>query len=238
MTAKLKLHTTSEQFQALRETQLAYRDALNAVSHYAFAHGKMSNQVRLRDATYYEIRDKYGLPAQMATNVPRQVGATYKGLWTKTRKNAEMRRAGLTKKRYKGLDQAPKFVSPTLTYNYGHDYTLKADCRVSILTLRGRIIVPYTGYERHVALMQKGAKIGAAKLWYDKPSQQFYLLVCLEVEVADPDPSTVTNIVGGGCRYPLPGGCGDDQGEAVVSYGKACGSQSESLREIEKASAT
>jgi hypothetical protein len=29
ITAKLKLHTTPEQFRALRQTQLAYRDALN-----------------------------------------------------------------------------------------------------------------------------------------------------------------------------------------------------------------
>src|SRR5690348_757017 len=107
ITAKLRLHPTPEQFQALRATSLAYRDALNHVSRYAFEHGKMSNQVRLRDATYYEIRARYKLPAQMATNVPRQVGATCKGLWTRVRKNAEMRRAGLTKKRYKGLDQAP-----------------------------------------------------------------------------------------------------------------------------------
>lgn len=38
ITAKLKLMTTPEQHQALRETQLAYRDALNAVSRYAFTH--------------------------------------------------------------------------------------------------------------------------------------------------------------------------------------------------------
>ena len=42
ITAKLKLLTTLDQFQALRQTQLAYRDALNAVSHYAFEHGKTS----------------------------------------------------------------------------------------------------------------------------------------------------------------------------------------------------
>jgi putative transposase len=39
LTAKLKLTTTHEQFQALRTTRLAYRDALNVVSAYAFAHG-------------------------------------------------------------------------------------------------------------------------------------------------------------------------------------------------------
>jgi hypothetical protein len=35
ITAKLKLHPTRTQFQALRTTQLAYRDALNFVSRYA-----------------------------------------------------------------------------------------------------------------------------------------------------------------------------------------------------------
>ena len=30
--------------------------------------------------------------------------------------------------------------------------------------------------------------IGAAKLWYDKPKKQFYLLDLLEIEVADPTP--------------------------------------------------
>ena len=51
LTAKLKLHTTSEQFAALRAMQLAYRDALNYVSQYAFAHHKMSNAVKLQDGT-------------------------------------------------------------------------------------------------------------------------------------------------------------------------------------------
>jgi hypothetical protein len=37
ITAKLKLITEPEQFTALRQTQLAYRDALNAVSRYAFS---------------------------------------------------------------------------------------------------------------------------------------------------------------------------------------------------------
>ena len=41
ITAKLKLLTTPEQGQSLRQTQLAYRDALNYASHYAFEHGKM-----------------------------------------------------------------------------------------------------------------------------------------------------------------------------------------------------
>src|SRR6266480_6450895 len=124
ITAKLKLHPDATQFQALRKTQLAYRDALNFVSRYAFAHGKMSNQVRLQRDTYVEVRAVYRLPAQMACNIPRQVGATYKCLWTKVKKNTALRKTGFTKKRYKGLDQAPKYVSPTLTYNFHRDYSL------------------------------------------------------------------------------------------------------------------
>jgi putative transposase len=203
LTAKLKLQTTPAQFQALRQAQLAYRDALNAVSRYAFEHGKMSNQLALQKAMYNEIRVAYKLPAQMACNVARQVGATYKGLWSKVKKNAEQRKAGITKKRYKGLDQPPKYVSPTLTYNYQRDYTLKKEQQVSILTLLGRVIVPYTGYDKHVLLIQQGAQIGAAKLCYEKSKKQFYLLVTLSIEVADPTPQSHTQVVGVdvGIRY-------------------------------------
>ncbi len=194
--AKLKLQTTSGQFQALRATQMAYRDALNAVSRYAFEHGKMSNQRTLQREMYAEIRAKYHLPAQMACNVPRQVGATYKTLWTKVKQNAAHRQAGRTKKRYKGLDKPPKYVSPTLTYNYHHDYSLKEDAQVSILTLEGRVIVPYTGYSPHVALLGEGAHIGAARLWDDKPKKQFYLLLSLEIARAEPTPQDHAHVVG------------------------------------------
>lgn len=203
ITAKLKLNTTKEQFQALRLTQLAYRDSLNYVSQYAYTQGKISNAVKLQDGTYDEIRARYHLPSQMACSVPRQVGATYKALWTKVKQNALARKEGHTKKRYKGLDQAPKYVSPTLTYQYAKDYTFKKAQQVSVLTLSGRVLVPYTGYDKHVALIQQGAQIGAAKLWYDKPKKRFSLLVSLEIETTDPLPKQHHEIVGVdvGMRY-------------------------------------
>src|SRR5437588_3750393 len=137
ITAKIKLHTTPEQFAKLRQTQLVYRDSLNYVSRYAYAHGKMSNKVKLQEGTYDEIRTRFHLPSQMACSVPRQVGATYKALWTKVKKNAEDRQSARTRKRYKGLDQPPKYVSPTLTYQYKKDYSFKRDQRISYLTLAG-----------------------------------------------------------------------------------------------------
>src|SRR5438874_4489036 len=173
ITAKLKPVATPEQQQVLRQTQLAYRDALNYVSRYAFEHGKLSNAGRLQQGTYRDIRALFHLPSQMACNVPRQVAATYKGLWTKLKQNLAHRKAGHTKKRYKGLDKPPKYVSPTLAYNYGYDYSFKQEQQVSIATLRGRIVLSYQGYARHIALIQHGATIGAAKLWYDKLHKQF-----------------------------------------------------------------
>ena len=196
ITAKLKLLTTPEQFAALRQTQLAYRDALNAVSVYAFEHGKTSSADKLQKGMYPELRMRYKLPVQMACNVSRQVGATYKGLWTKLKQNIEHRRSKRTKKRFKGLDQPPKYVSPTLTYNYGRDYRFKTEQRVSIMSLQGRVILDYKGYTPHVALIQQGATIGAAKLWYDKPHKQFYLLVSLELEVTEPTFTTQQQVIG------------------------------------------
>src|SRR5262245_13875457 len=111
-------------------------------------------------------------------------------LWTTVKATAAARAAGRTKQRYRGLDAAPRYISPTLTSQRGHDYSFKTGHQVSVLTLDGRVIVPYTGDDRHVALLQQGAqgggRIGAANLWYDRPRTQFYLLVSLAIDVADP----------------------------------------------------
>ena len=196
ITAKLKLITTPEHYQILRQTQLAYRDALNYVSQYAFEHGKMSNAQQLHKATYTDVRMQFKLLSQTTCSVMRQVGATYKALWTKAKNNAEHRRAGYTKKRFKGLDNPPKYVSPTIAYVYGHDYVFKSDQHVRIGTLKRRIIIPYQGYEPHISLIRQGINIGGAKLWYDKPRKQFYLLVSIELDVVDPVPEVQHNVVG------------------------------------------
>ena len=143
ITAKLKLAPTKEQFEALRQTQLAYRDALNAVSQYAFEQGKISTVTKLHKGMYAELRARYHLPSQLACSVERQVSATYKGLWTKLKKNAEHRRATITKKRFKGLDQPPHYSSPTVQYTYERDYTLQCNSRVSVGTLNGRVNISY-----------------------------------------------------------------------------------------------
>ncbi len=203
ITAKLKLITTTEQFQVLRTTQLAYRDALNTVSHYAFEHNKTSSTVALHRGMYAGLRARYHLPSQLACSVERQVAATYKGLWTKRKKNAEHRRRKITKKRFKGLDKPPKYSSPTVQYTYERDYTFQRNQQISLGTLSGRMTIPYQGYDEHISLIRHGASIGDAKLWYDKSKNTFYLLVSLEIGVPEPRCEQFDEVVGVdvGMRY-------------------------------------
>jgi hypothetical protein len=77
LTAKLKLLHNPEQKAVLDATSLAYRDGLNYASEVAFAHGKTSNQNRVQKLTYPTLRQR-GIPAQMACNIARTVGASYK----------------------------------------------------------------------------------------------------------------------------------------------------------------
>jgi hypothetical protein len=109
---------------------------------------------------------------------------------------AEARQQGYTRKRFRGLDQPPHYVSPTLSYVYGRDYSLCTNREVSLLTLSGRIHVVYQGYDKHVALLEQGAHLGGAKLWYDRSKKQFYLLVAFEIDMTDPVPLQAYQLIG------------------------------------------
>lgn len=52
------------------------------------------------------------------------------------------------------------------------------------------------GKHKHLAFIRDGARIGDAKLWYDAPGKQFYLLVSLTVEIPEPDPAQQQAVVG------------------------------------------
>jgi putative transposase len=195
ITAKLKLLTTPDQHSVLRQTSLAYCDALNATSAYAFAHGKTSNRKALHKGMYREVRARYQLPSQLACSVMRQVAATYKGLWTKLMQNVEHRKKKITKKRFRGLDKPPHYTSPTVQYTYERDYTLKSEQCISLITLNGRITVPYQGHYAHIAQVAH-ATVSDAKLWYDQPKRSFYLLVPLEIEVPESTVERYQQVVG------------------------------------------
>lgn len=196
LTAKLKLNHTGEQKAALDAVTLSFRDALNFTSRKAFEMDKSSNAAKIQKEVYATLRERFGLGAQMACSVPRQVSATYKTLWTKVKQAAAKRAINPKARRYKGLDSAPKFISRTLSYQYQRDYSFKKGQQVSISTLQGRLVLPYEGYAKHLEYIAQGAEIGAGKLWYDKRKKQYFLLVSLEIELPDPDPTTHKQVVG------------------------------------------
>lgn len=90
-----------------------------------------------------------------------------------------------------------------MQYTYARDYTFKTKQQVSLKTLEGRLTLSYQGKDAHVALLQQGATLGDARLWYDQHKKRFYLLVSLEVEVADPTFESHKEVVGVevGIRY-------------------------------------
>ncbi|MGL4619448.1 RNA-guided endonuclease InsQ/TnpB family protein [Chroococcidiopsis sp.] len=196
ITAKLKLEASSEQKELLREVSLAYRDALNYTSQINFENGKSSNGTKIQKLVYRDLRTEFNLPSQMACNVPRQVGATYKGLLTKLKQNEEAIRSGKTKKRFKGLDEAPKFISRTCNLNYLRDFTFKPNQQVSVITLQGRITVNYFGYNKHLELIKSGCKIGGAKIYYSRVTKTYYLLVSLELELPELEAVSLSRVVG------------------------------------------
>lgn len=196
ITAKLKLDTNFEQKQLLRDVSIAYRDALNYTSQLNFENGKSANGTKIQKLVYRDLRAIFKLPSQMACNVPRQVGATYKGLLTKLKQNQEAIKKGRTKKRFKGLDTAPKYISRTCNLNYLRDFTFKPEQQVSIITLDGRITLNYSGYTKHLELIKSGLKIGGAKIYYSKPTKTYYLLVSLELELPELKSTGLKQVIG------------------------------------------
>ena len=132
----------------------------------------------------------------MACSVTIQVTATYKGLWTKVKQNVSAIKAGHTKKRYKGLDKAPKYASGTVTLNFLRDYSFKRNKTVSIHTLDEPIKLSYDVYNKHLHLIASCKKIGEAEIVYQRSSKTYYLMIGMELETPDIDPMTITRVSG------------------------------------------
>jgi len=206
-TAKLKLNCSSEQVAELQAVTAAFRDGQNFCSRWAFDNGKTTSNKAIHQACYSQLRERFGLSAQLACTVERQVASTYRTLWTATtqaasrRKSAALRKAGGGKGRlprlYRGLDSAPVFRKPTAEMLFGRDYSFKKGQQVSVSGLNGRVVIGFEGWERHVELLaDPGIEIGSAKLWYQKSRKQWYLLVSFTVTQPDPKAEDLKQVVG------------------------------------------
>lgn len=76
-TLTCSLKPTPEQTEQLLRTMEAFNAACNFASEIAWANREF-NQVRLHRLTYYEIRARFGLPAQLAAQAIRKTADAYK----------------------------------------------------------------------------------------------------------------------------------------------------------------
>lgn len=167
LTLFLKLLPSDEQKKLLLKTMEQFNTACNFISQVAYAH-RTASQVKLHKLTYKDIREKFGLSAQMAVRAIGKVAETYK-------------RDKTTLHCFKPHG-AMAYDQRILTIKF-------PDC-VSILTLNGRQIMPFMFYNYRQLDLRRVR--GQADLIYH--GGEFYLAVC--VDVPEPPPSEPTDWLG------------------------------------------
>jgi predicted transposase len=120
LTLQIQLFPDKEQARQLQSTIERFNHACSWLAEQAFELGT-ANKIKLQRLFYYELRERFGLSAQMAAICIRHVGGIYspdKSIKPVFRKDAAMPYDSRVMS-FKGID------------------------RVSLLTLEGRVIVPF-----------------------------------------------------------------------------------------------
>lgn len=154
LTLMVKLQPTADQSAALLEAMERFNAACNAVAEVAFQE-RTANKIRLQKLVYYDIRERFGLPAQMAVRVISKVAEAYK----------------------RDRSKKPSFRPHGAIVYDQRVLSWKGVDRVSILTLQGRQVIPvvFGGYQ---AARLKRLR-GQADLIYR--DGRFYLAVVVDV---------------------------------------------------------
>jgi putative transposase len=159
-TILLKLAPSPEQHTALLDTMHAFNDACNAIVETAFAE-QLANKFKLQKLVYVDIRKHFGLSSQLAIRAISKAADTYKR--DKSIKPLFRREGAITYDErlmsFKGLNE------------------------VSLLTLQGRVLVPFRigGYQQ----ARLDSIKGQADLLYRHGT--FFLAVTLDVPAPPPD---------------------------------------------------
>ena len=176
ITAKLQILVNPSERQVLCDTAKAYTDACNYVSEYIFKAHNLNRYVVQKDI-YYQLRENFGLPSQMAVSCIRTAISHYKIILTS--------RKEWTK---------PSFSHPRLELVWNRDYSLnlKKDL-FSINTLNGRIKGTFCkkGFEQYFT---DKCVFGTARIIYKYG--KFFLYVPITYEISVLHKSEVSHIVG------------------------------------------
>lgn len=161
MTVAVKLQTTQEQARALSQTLERANEAANYLSDYAWQE-QTFGQWALHKATYYDLRSRFSLPAQIAVRVIAKVADAYK------------------------LDKKTKRIfkphgSIAFDERILHWYVAKQ--QVSITTLGGRQHIPFVCDNRALDMLQ--SQQGESDLVYR--NGDFFLFATVNREEPPPD---------------------------------------------------
>ncbi|HLZ22535.1 MAG TPA: transposase [Ktedonobacterales bacterium] len=159
-TVLVKLAPTPEHHASLLRTLEAFNAACNAVAEVAFAH-HLANKIELQKLVYYDIRQQFNLSAQMAIRAISKVAEAYK-----------------RDKRIK-----PSFRPHGAMVYDERICSFPAIDRVSLLTLDGRVIVPFRFGTYAEGMLSR--KRGQADLLYRNGT--FYLAVTVDAPEPTPD---------------------------------------------------
>ncbi len=154
----IKLDTNEEQHIALRDTMYKFNEACNYIAEVAFSI-RSANKIKLQQMIYYDIKDKFGLQAQLVIRAISKVCEVYK-------RNKNI-------KPFFKLDGSVVYDQRILSY--------KRLEYVSIVTVNGRLKIPIRIGEYQKARFDRIK--GQADLIYK--NNIFYLMVTTEV----PEPS-------------------------------------------------
>ena len=198
LTAKLQLFVNDDDIRALKDTMHAYTKACNFLSDYVFRSMDMDKR-HIHDLYYYQIKEDFGMKAQMAESAIKTVLARYKSIlsnhheWTRV-----------------------KFQAYEYDLVYNRDYSFLSDGRLSVNTLNKRIKLSYhtEGLEHY---FDGSWKFGTAKL-VNKHGRMF-LHVSVTCSKSEPYHIGCTNIVGidRGLRFAAV--TYDSKGETVFYSG-------------------
>lgn len=165
LTLQTQLFPDQKQADLLKETIRNFNKACDWLAEKAFEL-QTANKVKLQQQFYYDLRRKFKLSAQMAAICIRHVGGTF---------------------------SRDKKICPTfrefaaMPYD-SRIYSFKGVDRVSLLTLKGRIIVPFAmgKYQEQQFTQAKGQ----ADLVYRKRDNKWFFLITVDLPDGETIPAT------------------------------------------------
>jgi putative transposase len=166
-TMLLKLAPSPEQYRALLETMHAFNDACNVIAEVAYAN-HLANKFKLQKLVYADIRKRFGLSSQLAIRAISKTAESYK---------------------------RDKSIKPTFRREGAITYdervmSFKGLSEVSLLTLQGRVLVPFRvgGYQQ--------ARLDAIKGQADLILRKGFFYLAVTLDVPTPEPAETTETLG------------------------------------------